>query len=281
LVFPLLVKPHFSHRFGERFGKRYALANNFDELLTAHEAVSRAGIDTMLVEVIPGADDRLCSYYTYLDEHSQPLLHLTKRVIRRFPASRGDACYHITDWNPEARDLGLRLFQQVGLRGLANVEFKRDYRDGQLKLIECNARFTAANCLVADSGCDLARFVYFRLIGRPVPAPTTYALGKRLWYPVQDFRAYLELRRKRQLTFWRWVASVAHRQTLPCFRWYDPLPTVASGLRAVRADVLYVAVRNACRRSRERVRACLPSPPVPTGRAETTCATRTVHNNSR
>jgi hypothetical protein len=56
----------------------------------------------------------------------------------------GNACYHLTDWNPEVGDLSLKLFQWVGLRGLANAEFKRDERDGKLKLIECNARFTAS-----------------------------------------------------------------------------------------------------------------------------------------
>jgi D-aspartate ligase len=267
LVFPLLVKPHFSHRFGERFGKRYALANDFDELIAAHEAVSRAGIATMLVEVIPGPDDRLCSYYTYLDEQSQPLLHFTKRVLRRFPASRGDGCYHITDWAPEVRDLGLKLFQQVGLRGLANVEFKRDDRDGQLKLIECNARFTAANSLLADSGCDLARFVYNRLTGRPQEAPRTYVTGRRLWFPLQDFRAFVEQRRLRQLTLCGWLASIAHRQTLPYFRWYDPLPTIVNGLRAVGADAVYCGMRNACRRGLERLRTWVRRP---SGAAEPT-----------
>ena len=64
----------------------------------------------------------------------------------------------------------LRLFRHVGLRGLANVEFKLDPRDGQYKLIECNARFTAANGLVAKSGIDLGRFVYCRAVGLPLPS---------------------------------------------------------------------------------------------------------------
>ena len=42
-----------------------------------------------------------------------------------------------------------------------------DLKDGELKLIENNARFTAANGLVTASGFDLAKFVYNRLTGRP------------------------------------------------------------------------------------------------------------------
>ena len=231
LVFPLIVKPHFTHLFERRSGRKFVVAGDFDKLLRAHAALGAAGIETLLVEWIPGPDDRLCSYYTYLDGESTPLFHFTKRIIRRFPAGMGNACYHVTDWNPEVRDLALRLFRWVGLRGLANAEFKRDERDGQLKLIECNARFTAANCLVARSGFDLAAFVYNRLVGRPQPPLETYAREMRLWDPVRDFQAFLELRRQGRITFRQWIASVLHCQTFPYLDWRDPLPALARALR--------------------------------------------------
>ncbi len=66
-------------------------------------------------------------------------------MIRRNPPGMGVGSYHITDWIPEVRDVALQLFKYMGLRGLVNAEFIRDVRDGQLKLIEINARFTAAN----------------------------------------------------------------------------------------------------------------------------------------
>jgi predicted ATP-grasp superfamily ATP-dependent carboligase len=248
-VYPLLVKPLYTHRSGGRLGRRFITAHNFDELLAAHQTADDAEVETLLLEMIPGPDDRLCSYYTYLDEHGNPLLDFTKRVIRRFPTNSGEACYHITDEVPEVRELGLKLFRQVGLRGLANVEFKRDERDGQLKLIECNARFTAANGLVADSGVDLALFVYNRLVGRPQSPPESFVSGMRLWYPIRDFRAFLELRRQGRLTFGRWLASVWHRQTFPFFRWSDPLPAVAKWVCAVKADVPLRGVRNLARRA--------------------------------
>jgi predicted ATP-grasp superfamily ATP-dependent carboligase len=231
LVFPLIVKPHFTYLWERRSGKKFAVAGDFDQLLRAHEALRAAGIPTLLMEWIPGPDDRLCSYYTYLDGESTPLFHFTKRVIRRFPAGSGNACYHVTDWNPEVRDVALRLFRWVGLRGLANAEFKRDERDGQLKLIECNARFTAANGLVARSGFDLAAFVYNRLVGRPQPPLETYALEMRLWDPVRDFQAFLELRRQGRLAFRQWIASILHRQTFPYLDWRDPLPALARAVR--------------------------------------------------
>jgi predicted ATP-grasp superfamily ATP-dependent carboligase len=234
LVFPLLVKPRLSHLFEERFGRKYVFAESFDELLTAHETTESAGVEVMLVECIPGPDDRLCSYYTYLDAEATPLFHFTKRIIRRYPVSMGTATYHVTDSNPEARELGLRLFRQAGLRGLANVEFKRDERDGRLKLIKCNARFTASNGLVADSGFDLAGLVYRRIVGLPQERMESYEVGLRLWDPVRDFQAYRELRKAGRLTFVGWLSSVLRRQTFPYFRWSDPLPALARAARPLR-----------------------------------------------
>lgn len=232
LRYPIIVKPLLSHVFANRIGKgKFVRANNFDELLAGFRSLSeRAGIEVMLVESIPGPDDRLCSYYTYLDEHGRPLFDFTKRIIRRSPMNRGPACYHVTDWNPAVKEVALRLFQHVGLRGLANAEFKQDERDGELKLIECNARFTAANCLVAASGLDLAKLVYSRLVGRPIELPSEYATGLHLWDPVLDFRAFLELRRAKQLTFRRWVSSLRRPKILPYFRWSDPLPSILCGV---------------------------------------------------
>ena len=48
--------------------------------------------------------------------------------IRRYPTGMGGACYHITDWIPELVEPSLKLFRNVGLRGLANIEFKQDER---------------------------------------------------------------------------------------------------------------------------------------------------------
>lgn len=226
LVYPMIVKPRLGYLFEAKTGKKLLQATNYDEAVAAVAEMARCGSDCVLMEKIPGGDDLLCSYYTYLDEQSRPLFDFTKRIIRRYPVLSGTACYHVTDVIPEAAQLGQRLFKHVALRGLANVEFKRDPRDGVLKLIECNARFTASDCLVASSGIRLAEFVYCRLTGRPLPDMTRYQSGRRLWDPIRDFQACLQLRKTGQLTFTRWLAGVCHRQTFPFFQWTDPMPAL-------------------------------------------------------
>ena len=211
-VYPLLVKPLFSHRFKKVFPGKYVRVTGFDELLAAFERIAGAGVEVLLLEEIPGADDRLCSCYTYIDEEGAPLFGFTKRILRRHPERQGFGCYHITDWSPEVLETGLRLVKHVGHRGIANVEFKRDDRDGLLKVIECNIRFTAANEILVASGYDLPLFVYSRLTGRPFPDLRTveYKRGVRLWFPLADFLEFLALRRQGRITTGGWLRSVLH-----------------------------------------------------------------------
>ena len=248
LVFPLIVKPRLGYVFEAKTGKKLLEVNSYPEVAEAVEAVAATGTSSVLMEKIPGGDERLCSYYTYLDEESRPLLHFTKRIIRRYPLMSGAACYHVTDWVPELVEPANRLFRHVGLRGLANVEFKLDSRDGVLKLIECNARFTAADCLVARSGIRLGEFVYCRLTGRPLPDVSRFERGVHLWDPVRDYQAHRALKKRGELTTRRWLAGVCRRQTFAYFRWTDPMPALARLTAPLRGKIEKVNATTKARR---------------------------------
>ncbi|MEW4565555.1 hypothetical protein AB1K70_23710 [Bremerella sp. JC770] len=224
LVFPLLVKPLLSHHFVATFGVKFLVAEDFEELITAWEQIGEDH-DVMLVEKIPGPDSQLCSYYTYLDEDGKHLFQFTKRIVRRFPPEMGVACRHVTDHIPELIEPATRLFAEVGLRGLANVEFKLDPRDGVLKLIECNARITAANTLLDRCGYDLALFLYQRVCRGELPKFRDYPANVYLWNPVDDLRAFFQLHRRGELSLGQWLKSISKTNvTLPVFQWSDPFP---------------------------------------------------------
>lgn len=225
--YPLLVKPLISHEYQAKFPGKFRRARNADELVTEYRAMGEAGLESLLVELIEGPDSLLCSYFTYLDESGTAQFNFTKRIIRRLPPNEGFACYHITDRVPEVREHALKLFRAAGLRGVANAEFKLDTRDGQLKLIECNARFVGSNSLLVAAGVDLPALVYRRVLGEQVTWPTTYRTGLRMLSPVDDARAMVMLRRAGQLTIPQWLRSIAHRQIFPIMRWSDPGPAIA------------------------------------------------------
>jgi predicted ATP-grasp superfamily ATP-dependent carboligase len=228
--YPCALKPTRSHDFSHRFGilAKAIVVENGSELLAAFERTQAFGIDMIVTEIVPGGDDRLCSYYTYVDRHGDPLFHFTKRKLRQWPNGFGLGTYQATDWNPEAVQLGLRFVRGAGIRGVANVEFKRDPRDGRLKLIECNHRFTAAVEQVRRAGIDIPLLVYNTLVGRPRPPVDGYRTDVYLWHPLDDLRAFRAYRRRGELGLGAWVRSLMRAPHTPMLSLDDPGPTLAS-----------------------------------------------------
>lgn len=229
LTYPLMVKPIHSHLFSPIFGQKLFIID--EGFANVREKVSLAldhGLEVMIVEMIPGPDSNLCSYYTYHDDMGRSLFEFTKRIIRRYPYNRGGAVYHETDWVPEAVEEGRKFFRSIPWRGMANIEFKLDLRDGRLKVIECNPRFTAAHVLVVASGAPIDTMIYCTLTGQPGPTFTTYKMNVRQWNPSRDVLAFLEMRKKGLLSFPQWMKSILHRPTvLPVFDIRDPMPSLS------------------------------------------------------
>lgn len=230
LPYPAIIKPLVSQDFAV-YGRKYLLARDRDELVERFREVALRNIPVVVMEYIHGGDERLCSYNVWMDEKGNPLLSFTKRIIRRHPANMGIACCHVTDWNPKVAELGLKLFRHVGLVGFGNVEFKRDARDNTLKIIECNARFTASDCLATASGVPFALFTYQWLTGQAPKPSRSYRIGRRLWLPIEDFHAFRALHREGRLSFWGWLLSLRPPIMLPLFDWRDPGPSLHALVR--------------------------------------------------
>ena len=236
MQFPVILKPVLTLRFREQFACKLFVVNNRDELANKARTAIEGNNELILTELIPGPDTLLSSYYTHLDNDGNPLFHFTKRVIRRSPVGFGSGAYHETQWLPDTAEVGLKFFKSIGLKGLANVEFKRDERDGQLKLIECNARITAANEIAIAAGLDIAGLIYDRLLGYESTAPNlepAYRNGVTLWYPELDIEAFRELHSRGELTFFNWLKSLARKQNFPLFRMTDPGPALHAISRTV------------------------------------------------
>lgn len=229
LRFPIMVKPLNSQAFENDFGRKlFIIEDDIDEV-AEKVALSRSrGHEVMVVEMIPGPDSLLSGYYIYQTPDGRRLYEYTKSIIRRWPVNRGGATFHQSEWLPETAEMGRKLFDGIGWQGFANVEFKRDTRDGKLKIIEVNVRFTAPHRLVTEAGMPIDVIIYCHLTGQPVPTSGKYSQTLRMWDPFRDFLAFRQLNRRGQLSFRDWLKSVAKQKfILPYFSVDDPGPTLA------------------------------------------------------
>lgn len=223
-AFPCALKPRSSHEFVRHFGMlRKLIVVDSQEELEAELAALPQGLEMIATEIVPGPD-RFCSYYSYIDAEGEPLFHYTKQKLRQYPVRFGLGTFHRSNWDPEVAEVGLRFFRGIGLRGLGCVEFKRDERDGRLKLIECNHRMTAADALQRACGLNMGLLAYERALGRPVTPLPSYRRGVALWFPKDDLRAFLAYRRAGEMTLSAWLRSLFAPLRVPVASLRDPLP---------------------------------------------------------
>jgi D-aspartate ligase len=228
--YPCALKPLQSHLFAQAvksITKKLYVAESPEELLAFFDQAQAMGVEMLVTDIVPGRDEDFCSFYSYLLPDGTPLFQLTKHKLRQYPIGFGLTCYQETVWEPEVAEVGMAFFKGVGLRGVGNVEFKRDPRDGQWKVIECNHRFTLANEIIRLAGVDVPVIAYRRAAGLPVEPIDSYRMV-RMWNPIEDIKALLQYRSAGQLTVGQWVRSLMTRWHFPMFRLSDPLPTVVS-----------------------------------------------------
>jgi predicted ATP-grasp superfamily ATP-dependent carboligase len=226
-IFPVILKPLHSHVFQRTFQKKMLLISNAEELRLRAKEVLELEIKFMITEFIAGPDSRLSSFYTYLDHDRNALFRYTKFVLRRFPVNFGGGSFHGVKWLPETAQEGERFFRNIDFTGLANIEFKKDVRDGKLKVIECNARFTAAQELVTRCGINMPYIIYCYLTGTKIPEANSFKENLHYWYLNRDFNAFREMRQRGELTFLKWISSFAMKKLVfPVFRWDDPRPAL-------------------------------------------------------
>ena len=232
--FPLILKPLSTYSFARLYGSKYVPIGSRQELDNKAGELLDDQIEFMVCEMVPGPDTAACSYYTYRDHNGDELLNLTKRCVRRNPINEGTGTYQITEHLPEVADLGRRFFDSIDYRGYGNIEFKRDSRDGQLKVIECHSRFTAVQEQLVKAGVDSALIAYRDLTGQPVTAINGCEEHVAIWSPLPDFRAFEQVKALEGKSWMHWLQSMQHRKLVfPIFSMADPMPFVKSFTRVV------------------------------------------------
>lgn len=90
--------------------------------------------------------------------------------LRSWPPHAGITTAGRARWNEELAQLASRLFDAIGFRGIADLDWRFDRRDGQYKLVDFNPRVGAQFRLFEDeSGLDVVRAQHLALTGRALP----------------------------------------------------------------------------------------------------------------
>ena len=203
--YPGIIKPAFIHHFRNILrGKKVVQVFDAEQLVRNYETLAKVDKDLIIQEVVPGPDDQIFVAACYFDASSQPKATFVGRKLRQYPPRFGSACLAESLWDPEVARLSIEFLQAVRFVGLCGTEFKRDPRDGRLKMMEINPRPKLWMALTRATGVDVPYIAYQDLTGADV-GPATQVDGVKWTYLARDLQSalYYLANRELSLTTWR------------------------------------------------------------------------------
>lgn len=220
--FPCLLKPLHcrewekmpaSHPFT---GSKLATAASASELLEAYKSVRAYTPEIVVQEMIEGPDTAKLVYLSCYSLTGKRLASCIVREIRTGPIYFGSAGLVEPVEDPEVDALSHRFLMAIGYVGICELEVKRDTRDGSVKLIEANPRYSGTADAAPYAGVDIGWIHYLDLIGIDIQPVRQNSRDFRHVCLQRDFSC-LRSYRKAGLLTWRGLL----RSYRPPLHFYD------------------------------------------------------------
>lgn len=179
-------------------------------------------------EFIPGGSSSVWMCNAYFDATSSFRFGATGRKLRQWRPYTGWTTLGVCEPNPDVRELTERLAKGTGYRGVIDIGFRFDARDGRYLLLDVNPRVGATfRLFAAPDGTDVVRAMYRDLVGDE-PTRATVRAGRRWMVETHDIASSVAHLRDGSLSLGGWVSSLRGVEEVAVFAADDPLPFVAS-----------------------------------------------------
>jgi predicted ATP-grasp superfamily ATP-dependent carboligase len=242
--YPVLIKPYQpTAAWRKAFDTRLFIANGDDQLVALYDRLFAVHHDLLVQEYIPGSDGDLCWGVTYLRRDGGPAAVWTGLKLRQYPRGFGTATLAESRWQPKVAATTLHTLRTLGHTGYGVVEFKRDARDGSLRITEVTGgRTWFPHGIVTSAGINLPYIWYCDVLGLPLPAPALdgrgFVEGLRWIHEERDLKTvWLYFLGRDGFGLREWLRSYRGRRTYAYAAWDDPGPILASAGRVVRTGM--------------------------------------------
>jgi D-aspartate ligase len=224
---------------------------------TAEELIQLASADhaqfsVLVQEHIPPRHAQDWIVHLYRATNTDRTLLFTGLKVRSWPVDAGSTACAYAAPNPELANLTEQFCRQVGFRGIADLDWRLDLRDGQYKLVDFNPRVGNQFPLFRTSeGIDVVTAQHLDLTGRWIPSGKQVN-GRRI--VVEEFDLPARLARPRASLHAPRDGGPAHSIVFAWAARDDLLPLLAVCLRLVLPLLSTVGRRLSSRYPRSRTR---------------------------
>jgi predicted ATP-grasp superfamily ATP-dependent carboligase len=223
-----MLKGIYGNRLQARTRSKMVLVQSTPELLAEYRRMEDPdNPNLMLQEYIPGGADSVWMFNGYFANDSECLAAFTGKKIRQSPPLTGATTLGICLRNQTVEDITRDFMRKIGYRGIVDMGYRYDQRDGQYKLLDVNPRVGSTFRLFVDSnGMDVVRALYLDLTGQPVKRGAVRE-GRKWIVEQSDLLSSLRYGRLGKLTPSQWVGSLDGIEEGAWFARDDPLPLAA------------------------------------------------------
>jgi D-aspartate ligase len=225
--FPVILKPAYKRRVNRFTHSKAWLVKDRGQLLALYDdAAVLVGAGMVIVqELIAGGGENQFSFAClYIDGY--PVASLTARRTRQYPIDFGYSSSLVETVNlPEIEIPAKRLLRSLRYSGVAEVEFKYDYRDSKYKLLEINPRFWTWHSLGSQAGVDFPYLVWQIANGQTITE--AHALTGVKWvHMLVDLAAAIGEISSGRLSLLDYFRSLSGISQFAIFSRDDPLPAL-------------------------------------------------------
>jgi D-aspartate ligase len=185
-----ILKPLSSVDFLSRHGVKGHIVQTREQ---ARVVASQIELPILLQDLVPGPPDAGYFLEGFIDQGGEVCALLARQRIRMYPPGLGNSSYTmsipVAEMAPAVQPF-FSMLRAVRYRGIFDAEFKRDPRDGILKLIEVNARAWWYIGFAGRCGVDVCRMAYADALGLPVSPVLHYQTGRRCFFLANELRAW-------------------------------------------------------------------------------------------
>lgn len=174
-----------------------------------------------------------------LDREGRPIAGGVYDKPRYYPPTGGSSTLNSTVRRPDILETATKFLTGIGWWGMGDCDFIQDPRDGVVKLMEVNPRFTRSIRILVWAGLDFPWLLYQVALGGSPGHQFEYREGLFMRYLFSDVVWFLrspERFRARPSFFWFWGSNLRDE----IFSWKDPGPwlgycaTMAANLTSAR-----------------------------------------------
>ena len=183
LGLPCILKPAAKRPFYDAFGQNLFVVETADDFRRRMAEGSAFGL--LAQEIIPATADDYVTVGAALAADGRVLGAYCGQRLEIYPPGFGTTCLARGIDQPGLEAHAVTILRRLGYHGIAEVEFLRDPRDGEFKLLDINTRPWKWIGLPIAAGVDLPWLAYAAATGDD-PGPLTRR-PDALWVSLKDY----------------------------------------------------------------------------------------------